>query len=108
LYGPNRTEKGRRRGGGEGNLYKVCELGISVDYQSMHLEFKLVLLGVLQWNVIFSKPSFSLPILQQDEPNHDDEHTSVHRFFQSFGWKCCSLLVQICCSDIAVPETILR
>jgi hypothetical protein len=38
LYGPNRTEKGRRRRrGGEGNLYKVCELGISVDYQSMHL-----------------------------------------------------------------------
>lgn len=27
---------------------------------------------------------------------HADEHTSVHRFFQSFGWKCCSLLVQIC------------
>jgi hypothetical protein len=34
-----------------------------------YLEFKLVLLGVLQWNVIYSKPSFSLPILQQDEQN---------------------------------------
>jgi hypothetical protein len=40
LYGPNRTEKGRRRRGGEGNLYKVCELGISVDYQSMHCGIK--------------------------------------------------------------------
>jgi hypothetical protein len=39
------------------------------EKRKKYLEFKLVLLGVLQWNVIFSKPSFSLPILQQDEPN---------------------------------------
>jgi hypothetical protein len=31
-------KKEEERGGGEGNLYKVCELGISVDYQSMHLQ----------------------------------------------------------------------
>lgn len=92
-------------------LDKVCELGISVDHQAMHLKFKLMLLGVLKRNVIFGKTSFPLPILQQDESNHVEEAARRCVYFASLLMlRVCSSFLNgaVCLCSLLAPLSFLQ